>query len=196
MNPSWHIRTGRLHLSPVGWADLPDLQRLKGDPATHAQMLGGIRSPGQVADDLAADASYWAARGVGMWIARPIAGGPALGLTGIHDRPDGRSPALRFAFTPACRGHGYAREAAGAALRFAHGTGLPQVFAVAKDSNIASRTVLGAIGMKTCDAFLRGDEPVTVYESVVRPAPDWPGRRQAPSVLPPWSERWNWGSGR
>ena len=109
MNPIWHIRTGRLHLSPVGWADLPDLRRLKGDPAIYAQMLGGVRNHAQVAEELAADTQYWAARGVGMWMARPATGGPALGMTGIHDRPDGRSPALRFAFDPACRGHGLAR---------------------------------------------------------------------------------------
>ena len=195
MNPLWHIRTGRLHLSPVGWADLPDLRRLKGDPATYAQMLGGVRNPAQVAEELAADTQYWAARGVGMWIARPAAGGPAFGMTGIHDRPDGRSPALRFAFTPASRGAGYAREAAGAALRFAHDAGLTQVFAVAKDSNIASRTVLGAIGMRTCDAFLRGGEPVTVYESVVRPLPDRSsGRDAGPS--PRLSPLWDWAGGQ
>lgn len=191
MNPLWHIRTGRLHLSPVGWADLPDLQRLKGDPATYAQMLGGIRNHAQVAEELAADAQYWAARGVGMWIARPLAGGAALGLTGIHDRPDGRSPALRFAFTPASRGYGVAREAAGAALRFAHDAGLTRVFAVAKDSNIASRTVLGAIGMQTCDAFLRGGEPVTVYESVIRPASERAGVQEA-GPRPRLSARWDW----
>lgn len=171
MNPAWHIRTGRLHLHPVGWSDLPDLQRLKGDPATYAQMLGGVRNPAQVAEELAADTAYWASRGVGMWIVRPAGGGAAVGLTGIHDRPDGRSPALRFAFNPACRGQGIGREAAGAALRFAHDTGLQRVFAVAKDSNIASRTILGAIGMRTCDALMRGGEMVTVYESVVRPPP-------------------------
>ena len=176
MNPLWHIRTGRLHLSPVTWSDLPDLRRLKGDPATYGQMLGGIRTPAQVDEELATDTRYWSMHGAGIWIARPAAGGPALGLTGVHDRPDGRSPALRFAFTPASRGHGYAREAAGAALRFAHDTGPTRIFAVAKDSNIASRTVLGAIGMRTCDAFVRNGEPVTVYESVVlpRPGPDAP----------------------
>ena len=177
MNPLWHIHTGRLHLSPAGWADLPDLLRLKGDPAIYAHMLGGVRSQVQVAEELAADTQYWAAHGVGIWIVRPSNDGPAIGITGIHDRPDGRSPALRFAFTPASRGLGYAREAAGAALRFAHGTGLPRIFAVAKDRNISSRTILGAIGMRTCDAFLRGGEPVTVYESLAGPGPDWTGAR-------------------
>ena len=196
MSSLWHIRTGRLHLSPVAGADLPDLRRLKGDPSTYAQMLGGIRNPAQVAEELAADTQYWAVHGVGMWIARPAAGGSALGITGIHDRPDGRSPALRFAFTMACRGQGYAREAAGAALRFAHEAGLPRVFAVAKDSNIASRTVLGAIGMRTCDAFLRGGEPVTVYESVVRLAPDHAGRQPVSPHLPPRIGRWDWNNGR
>jgi len=196
MNSLWHIHTGRLHLSPVGWADLTDLRRLKGDPATYAQMLGGVRNPGQVAEELAADTQYWAAHSIGMWMARPAAGGPALGITGIHDRPDGRSPALRFAFNLACRGHGYAREAAGAALRFAHDAGLPRVFAVAKDSNIASRTVLGAIGMRPCDAFLREGEPVTVYESVIRLAPSHSGIRSASPMVPHRFGRWDWGSER
>ena len=172
MNPLWHIRTGRLHLSPVGWQDLPDLRTLKADPATYGRMLGGLRGPAQVADELAADASYWASHGVGMWMVRPIGDdGPALGITGIHDRPDGRNPALRFAFTPASRGHGLGREAAGAALRFAHDTGLIRVLAIARDDNFASRTVLGAIGMRPCETFLRDGAPVTVYESVARPRP-------------------------
>lgn len=196
MSSLWHMRTGRLHLSPVAWADLPDLLRLKADPSTYAQMLGGVRNPAQVAEELAADTQYWSVHGVGMWIARPDAGGPALGITGIHDRPDGRSPALRFAFNPACRGYGYAREAAGAALRFAHDAGLPRVFAVAKDSNIASRTVLGAIGMRTCDAFLRAGEPVTVYESVVMPAPGHSVARSASPVKWPRLGPWDWGRGR
>ncbi len=176
MNPVWHIRTGRLLLSPVGWQDLPDLRALKADPATYGRMLGGLCGPAQVADELAADASYWASHGVGMWMVRPLGDGPALGITGIHDRPDGRSPALRFAFTPASRGHGLGREAAGAALRFAHNTGLARILAVARDDNLASRTVLGAIGMRPCEAFLRDGAPVTVYESVIKP-----------QVIKPWS---------
>jgi len=169
VNPVWYIRTGRLHLSPVSWQDLPDLRALKADPATYGRMLGGLRGPAQVADELAIDTSYWASHGVGMWMVRPLGDGAVLGITGIHDRPDGRSPALRFAFTPASRGHGLGREAASAALRFAHNTGLPRVLAMARDDNFASRTVLGAIGMRPCETFLRDGAPVTVYESVAAP---------------------------
>ena len=161
------LRTGRLLLSPVGWADMPDLLRLKADPLVYAQMLGGVRGPAQVARDLAEETSFWARHGVGLWVVRPAEGGPTIGLTGLHDRPDGRGMALRFAFTPASRGRGLAREAAGAALRFAHHqAGLRRVVAVAREANIGSRTVLGAIGMRPCEHFVRGGEPMVVFESV------------------------------
>ncbi len=165
MNPAWVIRTGRLTLAPVGWRDLPDLRSLKGDPGVYSQMLGGVRSPAQVAAELAEDTAFWARRGVGMWTVRE--GEVAIGLTGVHARPDGRGEALRFAFRPAARGRGLAREAAGAALRFAHDRArLQRVIAVAREANLGSRTVLGAIGMRECDRFVRGNEPMIVYESL------------------------------
>ena len=167
MNPAWVIRTGRLVLSPVGWQDLADLQALKGDPLVFGQMLGGVRSPGQVAEELAQDVAFWPEHGVGMWLARDAPGRPALGLTGVHERPDGRGMGLRFAFRPEMRGRGLAREAAGAALRFAHDqAGLRRVVAVARDSNFSSRVLLGAIGMRPCGTFERDGHPMLVFESV------------------------------
>ena len=157
--------TGRLVLTPVGPADFNELVRLKADPMVYAQMLGGVRTPGQVAAELADDGAFWARHGVGMWMVRDLAGTVA-GLVGLHERTDGRGIALRFAFTQASRGKGLAREAAGAALRFAHDQArLPRVVAVARESNIGSRTVLGAIGMRECDRFLRGGEPMLMFES-------------------------------
>ena len=167
MTASRILRTGRLVLSPVAWPDLADLQALKADPRVFAQMLGGVRSAAQVADELAEDSAFWARSGVGMWMVRDAKTGAAVGLTGLHERPDGRGVGLRFAFTPESRGHGLAREAAGAALRFGHDQGgLRRVVAVARETNIGSRTVLGAIGMRECDAFSRGGEQMLVYESV------------------------------
>lgn len=174
MNPTWRIQTGRLLLSPVGWADLPDLRALKGDPVVYGQMLGGVRSAAGVAEDLAQETTYWAAHGYGMWMVRTL-DAQAIGLTGLHDRPDGRGVALRFAFRPEARGRGLAREAAGAALRFAHDrAGLERVAAVVRDSNLASRTVLGAIGMRVCGTFDRGGERMLVYESRATPLPGTP----------------------
>ena len=162
-NPAWRVATPRLTLAPVGWQDLDDLRRLKGDPGVYGQMLGGVRGPGQVAAELAEETAFWARRGVGMWMVREA--GAAIGLVGFHDRPDGLGLALRFAFLPAARGRGLAREAAGAALRFAAAQGVGRVVAVARESNLASRTVLGAIGMRPCGEFWRNGVLLLMFES-------------------------------
>jgi RimJ/RimL family protein N-acetyltransferase len=67
------------------------------------------------------------------------------------------------------QGRGYAAEAAGAALRFAHErAGIPRVVAVCRESNIGSRIVLGAIGMRQIDSFERDGNTMLLYESVAR----------------------------
>jgi RimJ/RimL family protein N-acetyltransferase len=167
MNPSWVVRTGRLIMRPVSWSDLDDLRALKSDPEVFAIMLGGVRTPAQVLDELADDLAFWGAHGVGMWAVREIGGETFIGYVGLHERPDGRGVALRFALVPAAQGRGYASEAAAAALRFGHEyAGLPHIIAVARESNFASRMVLGNIGMVECDAYLRDGHRVIVYESV------------------------------
>jgi RimJ/RimL family protein N-acetyltransferase len=128
-------------------------------------MLGGVRGPVQVAEELAADIAFWGAHGVGMWSIRE--GGETFrGLVGIMQRPDARGMSLRFALAPGAQGRGLGREAAGAALRYAHDrAGLARIVAVAREDNIASRIVLGGIGMRECDSFSRDGYRLIVYES-------------------------------
>ena len=161
------LRTGRLVLRPYTAADLADLQRFKADPRIWATMLGGVRDPAQTTDDLAWELAFWASHDVGMWTARDPASGALIGVTGLHARPDARGIALRFAFDPAMRGHGLAREAAGAVLQDAHSrAGLTRVVAVTRESNIGSRIVLGAIGMRHMDEFVQDGHAMLLYESV------------------------------
>jgi RimJ/RimL family protein N-acetyltransferase len=170
MNPFWMIHTGRLVLRPVSGADLPDLQALKADPRVFAIMLGGVRNRAQVAEELSRDLIAWSANGYGIWTIREAEGDRFAGITGLEDRPDGRGVALRFALWPEVQGRGFAREAAGAALRFGHDrAGLPRIIGVARESNFASRTVLGGIGMHECDSFERDGERILIYESCVPP---------------------------
>lgn len=165
-HPGWMVRTGRLSLVPVSWSDLPELEALKADPAVFAQMLGGVRTPAQTAMELADDMVFWGRHEVGMWTVRRAGEAGLLGITGIHERPDGRGFGLRFAFTPASRGHGYAREAAGAALRYAHHEGeLARVVAVTREENVDSRTVLGAIGMRPGEYFVRDGHAMIMFAS-------------------------------
>lgn len=166
MAPPWSIRTGRLSLTPVGWQDIGELCALKSDPRVYASMLGGVRTPMQAAAELAEDTQFWARHRVGMWLVRDLEGA-MVGLTGLHERMDGRGIALRFALRAETRGRGLAREAAGAALRFAHDRAhVPRVVAVARESNFGSRMVLGAIGMRECEIFLRDGEKMLTYESL------------------------------
>jgi RimJ/RimL family protein N-acetyltransferase len=132
-----------------------------------AIMLGGVRNPVQTAEELAADTAFWAARGCGMWAVREAGSGTFQGIAGFMERPDGRGVALRFALWPEARGRGLAREAAGAALQFGHErAGLSQIIAVAREDNIASRTVLGSIGMTEREIFVQDGHQMVLYESI------------------------------
>ena len=170
MNPSFQIQTGRLVLRPVGWADLADLTTLKGDPRAYAVMLGGVRAPARVAEELAEEIASWAQHGYGIWAVRTRDDGRFVGITGLQERADGRGVAMRFALMPDEQGQGFASEAAGAALRFGHDrAGLARIVAAAREDNFASRTVLGAVGMTPCERFVRDGVTLILFESVRPP---------------------------
>lgn len=155
-------------MTPVGHWDLADLVRLKGDPRSFALMLGGVKRPVEVADELAQDIRDWGAHGYGMWAVRAQRG-KFLGVAALMRRLDGRGVALRFAFLPDGRGVGLASEAAGAALRYGHEiAGLNRIVAVAREENFASRAILGSIGMSLSGDFWRDGNLMFVYQSFSR----------------------------
>lgn len=167
MNPFRTLRTGRLILTPVSGADLPDLRAIKADPRVFAIMLGGVRGAADTADDLARDVAAWGANGYGVWAIREVNGNRFVGITGLEARADGRGIALRFALWPEAQGRGLAREAAAAALRFGHERArLPRIVAVARETNFGSRTVLGAIGMTPVERFTQSGHAMVLFESV------------------------------
>ena len=166
MNPTWLIRTGRTVMRPVAYQDLAELQRIKTDPRVFAVMLGGVRTPVRVQEELAEDIITWGSRGFGWWTVRARDTGAFHGLTGLAERQDGRGIALRLAFWPEAQGHGLAREAGGAALRFGHDrAGLLRIIAVAREANIASRIVLGGIGMVVAGHFRQDGHDMLLFES-------------------------------
>lgn len=166
MNPIRVLQTARLVLIPVGGSDLPDLRAIKADPSVFAVMLGGVRDHVQTAEDLARNVIAWGQHGFGIWAIREA--GRFVGITGLEHRADGRGVALRFALWPEAQGRGLAREAAFAALRFGHDrAGLARIIAVARESNIGSRMVLGGIGMSEADTFEQRGYTMILYESVV-----------------------------
>ncbi len=171
-NPAWVLRTGRLVMRPVSGTDGADIVALKADPRAFAMMLGGVRAAEQTMEELAEDVRAWGALGIGLWAARDRDTGAFYGIAGIHKRADGRGMALRFAFWPEARGHGLAREAATAALHFAHErAGIPRVIAVARETNSASCMLLTGIGLREAPelAFDRGGYRMLVFVSEPHP---------------------------
>jgi len=163
------ITTERLSLLPPGPEHLDDLIRLKADERVFGIMLHGVRTPARSREELEDDIEFWRVRGYGIWSVFERGTGAFLGIAGLMERPDGRGVALRFALWPECRGRGYAREAAQAALAFGHRAGLRRIIAVAWAENIASRAVLQDIGMRECDEFLHKGRRMLVYESLRPP---------------------------
>ena len=159
------VTTERLMMIPPGKENLPDLVRLKGDERVFGWMLHGVRSAERAAEELEDDIDFWEVRGYGTWCVHRQEDEAFLGIAGLMERPDGRGVALRFALWPECRGHGYAREAAAAALAFGHRAGLERIIAVARETNQGSRAVLADIGMVPADSFMNKGHRMMVYES-------------------------------
>ncbi len=93
-------------------------------------------------------ASY-AANGFGLWLVESLAGGAALGIAGLLKRDTLEHPDLGFAFLPAARAQGFAREAAEAVLALARERhGLARVLAITDPENAASQRVLERVGFR------------------------------------------------
>jgi RimJ/RimL family protein N-acetyltransferase len=167
MNPTWTLRTARLVLTPVGGADLADLRAIVADPQVFAVMLGGVRNHAQIAEDLARQVVAWGQYGFGIWAIRENEHNRFVGITGLEHRGDGRGVALRFALWPDAQGRGLAREAAFSALRFGHERArLSRIVAVSRETNFASRTLLGGIGMHAAETFEQHGYTMILYESL------------------------------
>jgi len=160
------VNTERLMMIPPGKENLPDLARLKADERVFGWMLHGTRTPERTAEELEDDIDFWEVRGYGTWCVFERGTGDFLGICGFMERPDGRGVALRYALWPECRGKGYAREAARAALAFGHRAGLARIIAVAREENVASRAVLTDVGMTPAGEFRNQGHRMLVFESL------------------------------
>jgi RimJ/RimL family protein N-acetyltransferase len=165
VSPGFGITTARLSLRPVAREHLDDLARLKADPRVFSFMLHGVRSPERTREELEDDIEFWLVRGYGTWSVFERDTGEFLGVCGFMERPDGRGVALRFALWPECRGKGYAREAAAAALEFGRRAGLRRIIAVARETNTASRAVLSDIGMREAGEFRNQGHRMLLFEA-------------------------------
>ncbi|MBO6758096.1 MAG: GNAT family N-acetyltransferase [Roseibium sp.] len=85
--------------------------------------------------------------GFGLWVTELSASADPIGLCGLVKRDTLPGPDLGYAFLPAYRRKGYAREAAEAVLyHAAHIIGLQNVLAIVDPENAPSRDLLNHLG--------------------------------------------------
>ena len=102
-------------------------------------------------------ASY-ARHGFGLWHVARAGDRVAIGICGLLRRDTLDDVDIGFAFLPAFRGSGYARESAAAVIAHAHhAIGLERVVAIVAPANAASARLLERIGMRYDRLFRHTD---------------------------------------
>jgi RimJ/RimL family protein N-acetyltransferase len=141
--------TARLRLRPLDEGDAQFALQLLNDPDFLAHIGDkGVRTREDARAYLCNGplASY-AAHGFGLWGVAPREGGALLGMCGLLQRDWLDAPDLGYAFLPAARGRGIAREAAEATLALARSRfAAAKVLAIVNPDNVASIRLLESVG--------------------------------------------------
>jgi RimJ/RimL family protein N-acetyltransferase len=121
-------------------------------------------------------------QGFGLWALETVDGGDLIGFTGLNPMPDGVPGAggieVGWRLVSSAWGHGYATEAARAALAVAFdGLRLREIWSMTAVLNIPSQRVMQRLGMTPYASF---DHPRVPEGHPVRPHVAY--RLEAPSV--------------
>ncbi|QMU77416.1 GNAT family N-acetyltransferase [Streptacidiphilus sp. PB12-B1b] len=158
------LRTERLLLRRWRESDLEPWAAMNADPAVR-EHLGPVLTREQSNASVARFEAAFEARGFGWWAVETAATGEFLGFTGLDPVDDGLPFAgveIGWRLARTAWGHGYATEAARAALAFGFETlGLAEILAVTTAANHRSQAVMRRLGMATdpADDFDDPDAP-------------------------------------
>ena len=168
------INTERLCLSPFSLEDDAFILRLLNEPSFIKNIADrGVRTleDARVYLSNGPMASY-AANGFGLWRVSLRDGGTPIGMCGLIRRKGLADVDLGYALLPEYTGHGYAVEAARAALNYGRAKlSLARIIAVVSQTNARSARVLGKLGFVR-DGFIQlpGDPEDLLLFSSTAPA--------------------------
>jgi RimJ/RimL family protein N-acetyltransferase len=164
------LRTDRLVLRRWQDADREPFAALNADPHTMRFFPGTLD---RVASDAIVDRieERFEAQGFGMWALEIAGTGQFIGFTGLNPLPDGMpgggGTEVGWRLARAAWHHGYATEAAGAALDVAFGIlELAEVYSIAAALNEPSLAVMRRLGFTE---FARWDDPRIPEGNPLRP---------------------------
>ncbi len=142
-------RTPRLALRELDQDDARQILDLLNDD-DFLRHIGdrGVRSPEDaLAYITAGPVASYAANGFGLWAVERLEDGAWLGICGLIRRETLPDVDLGYALLPACRGMGFALEAATAAFAYARDSvGLDRLLAIVSPGNAPSRRLLEKLG--------------------------------------------------
>jgi len=158
------LQTRRLRGERLQERALPDLVALHLDEEV-MRHLGGVRSPKETAEYLAANVDHWDRHGFGLWVVR-LLDGQFAGRVGIRHITIGGIAEVEVSYTFRrslwCRG--LATEALGFLVDFGFNQRrLPSLAGVASIGNAASRRVMEGAGFAVERQLSYSDEEVALY---------------------------------
>jgi RimJ/RimL family protein N-acetyltransferase len=144
--PSLPTDTDRLRFRPVTMDDVDAFLALHSDPLV-ARYMGTYDRPG-IVEWMQMGLDEWAERGHGRIVVLARDSGRFIGRTGLKFWPQFGETEVGWALRPEARGHGYATEAAAAALQWGFEEfDLDYMTAMVQPANEASVRVTERLGM-------------------------------------------------
>jgi RimJ/RimL family protein N-acetyltransferase len=144
------INTERLVLRNWRDSDLPPWAAMNADPEVR-EHLGPPLSAEDAAASVGAFQDDLDRNGFGFWAVEVRASGEFIGFTGLDPVDDGMpftGVEAGWRLSRSSWGHGYATEAAIAALDYGFATvGLPEILAITTKTNLRSQAVMRRVGM-------------------------------------------------
>jgi RimJ/RimL family protein N-acetyltransferase len=151
MSEAFEIRTARLRLRSWRDDDFDAYAAMNADPRV-MEFFPGVLSRDESRERFARGNARMAEHGYGLWPVEVIGGAPFIGMVGLA-KPDFEArflPAVEIGWRLRAEhwGHGYATEAARAALAFGfERLALPEIVSFTTAGNVRSRRVMEKLGM-------------------------------------------------
>jgi len=166
------VHTARLLLRPPTLADLDPYVEIHEDPEVLPHLTRGGTLAGRVAGwrVLALLIGHWALRGYGQWTVIERVSGEVVGRVGLWHPEGWPGIEVSWVIRRSCWGHGYASEAAEAALAFGfEHLGAEELISLIRPGNTRSRRVAENLGGRFRELITLDGVPNDLYAYSRRP---------------------------